>query len=283
MKILIVGASSFIGFRLFQYFKNNNLFEVTGTYFQNQKDDSFFKCDITNKTDIENTLNIVQPDVILWIAGSKNLKECEASLEFAKTINTIPLQNCINYLKTTEKKPHLIFFSTDYIFNGEKGSFSDLDTPNPKTNYGLSNHLAENIIKNSCINYSIIRTSAVMGKGGTFFDWLLSSLQREDNLEMFNDIYFSPTPINFLIENVINIIDKSLYGTFNICGSDRLSRFEFASIVKTLSNEFKASLVPSIGTNKMQAFQKDLSMLQSKIILKNKTFFEYLEDEVSND
>jgi dTDP-4-dehydrorhamnose reductase len=122
-----------------------------------------------------------------------------------------------------------------------------------------------------------------MGKGGTFFDWLLSSLQREDSLEMFNDIYFSPTPINLLIENIIYIIDKHLYGIFNICGSDRLSRFEFASIVKTLGNEFRASLVPSIGTNKMQVFQKDLSMVQSTIVLNNQTLFEYLKEEVSND
>lgn len=283
MKILIVGASGFIGFRVFQFFKENNLYEAVGTYFHNKKDEAFLRCDITNIEDIENTLKVVRPNVILWIAGSKNLKECEASLEYAKQINTIPLQNCINYLETAEKKSHLIFFSTDYIFDGEKGSFSDLDTPNPRTNYGLSNHLAEKIIENSSTNYSIIRTSAVMGKGGTFFDWLLSSLQREDNLEMFNDIYFSPTPMNFLIENVINIIDKNLYGTFNICGGERLSRFEFASIIQKLNNDYKASLIPSIGRNKMQAFQNDLSMVQSTMVLNNKIFFEYLKEEVSND
>ena len=283
MKILIIGASSFIGFRLFQFFKDNNRYEVVGTCFQNKKDEIFLKCDITNREDIENTLKIVQPDVILWVAGSKNLKECEEHLEFAKKINTIPLQNCINYLEASEMKSHLIFFSTDYIFDGEKGNFTDLDIPNPKTNYGLSNFLAEKLLAKSHLNYSIIRTSAVMGKGGTFFDWLLTSLKKEENLEMFDDIYFSPTPINLLIENIVNIIDKHLYGTFNICGSEKLSRFEFATIVKTLSYEFKADLVPSIGTNQMQTFQKDLSMEQSKMVVNNKTFFEYLKEEVSND
>ncbi|MDX3959082.1 sugar nucleotide-binding protein [Aliarcobacter skirrowii] len=280
MKILIIGASSFIGFRLFKFFKENILYEVVGTYFQNKKDDSFLKCDITNKEDIKNILEVVQPDVILWVAGSKNLKECEASFDFAKMINTNPVQDCVDYLEKIEKKPHLIFFSTDYIFDGEKGNFSDLDTPNPKTNYGLSNYLSEKIIEASSIGYSIIRTSAVMGKGGTFFDWLLLSLKTEENLDMFSDIYFSPTPVKFLMENIANIVDRCLYGTFNICGSERLSRFTFASIVKTLNSEFKANLVASEGTNKTQIFQKDLSMIQSEIVINNKTLLEYLEEEI---
>jgi dTDP-4-dehydrorhamnose reductase len=283
MRILIIGASSFIGFRFFQYFKENNLYEVVGTYFQNKKDDAFLKCDITNIEDVENTLNITRPDVILWVAGSKNLKKCEESFEYAKRVNTIPVQSCVKLIEAYEKKPHLIFFSTDYIFDGCKGNFTDLDIPNPRTNYGLSNYLAEKTIFNSSINYSIIRTSAVMGKGGTFFDWLLSSLKKEENLEMFNDIYFTPTPVNFLIENIANIIDQHLFGTFNISGSQRLSRFEFASIVKTLSNEFKANIVSCVGANKMQSFQSDLSLKQSLVAVNKKTFLKYLMEEVSSD
>ncbi|NCD10922.1 MAG: NAD-dependent epimerase/dehydratase family protein [Epsilonproteobacteria bacterium] len=283
MKILIIGASSFIGFRLFKFFKENILYEVVGTYFQNKKDDSFLKCDVTNKEDIKNILEVVQPDVILWVAGSKNLKECEASLEFAKQINTVPLQNCISYLEKIQSKSHLIFFSTDYIFDGWKGNFKDIDIPNPQTNYGLSNYLSEQIIHSSDIKNSIIRTSAVMGRGGTFFDWLLLALETEKTIEMFDDIYFSPTPIKFLIENIVNIIDQSLYGVFNICGSERLTRYEFASIVKTISTKFKANLVQSVGVNTMQVFQKDLSMVQSKIVLNNQTLFEYLKEEVLHD
>jgi dTDP-4-dehydrorhamnose reductase len=283
MKLLIVGASSFIGFRFFRYLKEKKIYDVVGTYFKNKKDESFLKCDITNSKDVENVLKAVEPDVLLWLAGSKNLKECEASISFALSINTNPVLKCVDYLKKSNRKIHFIFFSTDYVFDGEKGNFTVTDMPNPKTNYGLSNLLAEKCITHSKINYSIIRTSAVMGKGGTFFDWLVDRLKRNEQVEMFSDIYFTPTLINFLIENIINIINNNLYGTFHICGSERLSRYELALILKSTSDKFKAQVVPANGTNNMKYFQKDLSMVQSKIVINNKTLKEYLKEEVLDD
>ena len=85
MTIAIVGASGFIGNRIFQSLvkKNNN--DLIGTFFKNKEDPKFFFLDITSRVSVEKFLSKNRPDLIFWIAGSKNLKKCEKNCQ---TINS---------------------------------------------------------------------------------------------------------------------------------------------------------------------------------------------------
>jgi dTDP-4-dehydrorhamnose reductase len=283
MRILVVGASSFIGWRVFQYLHMHTKYDITGTYYKNKKSDNLVYLDITNKVQIEQILNQFYPDVILWIAGSKNLKECERSLDFAKNINTYPIQNCIEVMIKNQFDTHFAFFSTDYIFDGIQGNFTDTDTPNPQTNYGISNNEAEKIILSSSVKYSIIRTSAVMGKNGTFFDWLLKSLSEEKKIELFDDIYFTPTPIQLLNENILNVIKHNIIGKIHICGNRKLSRFEFAAMIKKIYLQSSTILLPQHGEGKTQLFQSNLTLEPSLICIQKKSLEEYLNEEINHD
>jgi len=283
MKILIIGASGFIGLKVYEHLKKYSCYEILGTYFKNKKNESFIHLDISNKKQVEKILIEFKPEVIFWLAGSKNLKECEASLEFAQQSNTYPVQNCLKILKKNNLNTNFIFFSTDYVFNGIKGNFTDSDIPNPKTNYGLSNYLAEKSIISSGVKYTIIRTSAVMGEGGIFFNWLIKNLKKNDMIELFADIFFTPTPIELLNENVLNIIEQNILGIFHICGNQRLSRYEFAIVMKNFKSIFKATLIPSSGHENMSIFQTDLSLFPSKICIQKQPLEEYLREEIKND
>ena len=76
MTIAIVGASGFIGNRIFQSLvkKNNN--DLIGTFFKHKEDPKFFFLDITSIVSVEKFLYKKRPDLIFLIAGSKNLKKC---------------------------------------------------------------------------------------------------------------------------------------------------------------------------------------------------------------
>lgn len=285
MKILIVGASSFIGFRLFNFIQNNTQYDVVGTCFKNKKDDSFIFLDITDKFQLTKTFIEQKPDVIVWVAGSKNLKECEASIDFAKKINSTPIEQSIDILRLNNICAHFVFFSTDYIFDGEKGNFKDYDIPNPKTNYGRSKYYAEQFLLESNINYSIVRTSAVMGAGGTFFDWVVKELKNKKHIELFDDSFFTPTPINMLIEAIIILVKNKEFGTYNICGGSRLTRFEFVSLLKSLDKNFIANLIPVPTPKNMLHMQHDLSMDLSVLFgrFKATNIEEYLKKELVFD
>lgn len=282
MKILIVGASSFIGYRIFNdLIKHNNL-QIQGTYYKNKKNSSFKYLDITSKLSIFKILNDFRPDVVVWIAGSKNLTFCEKNIENAKELNTYPIEKYVEISKKLNLKEHFIYFSTDYIFDGQRGRYSDTDAPNPSTNYGLSNYLAELLIQKSFLRFSIVRISAVMGRGGSFFDWAVEALKNKESIELFSDTYFTPTPIKLLIENVIYIIKNKRLGVFNICGKDRLNRYEFINILKSSDETFKADLIPTKVSKNMPYMQYDLSMAASNFCndLNNKDLVEYLIEEL---
>ena len=285
MKVLIVGASSFIGFHIFNCISGKAEFEVKGTYLTNKLNSKFLYLDITEQKQIELVLKDFMPDVIVWVAGSKNLKQCESDLEYSKKINYYPIKDLIEIYEAYNLTSHLIFLSTDYVYDGGKGAYLDTDTPNPNTNYGLTNLLAENEIIKSNIDCSIIRTSAVMGKGGTFFDWIVGELSLNKSIDLLDNIYFSPTPIELLLENIIGFIKYRKTGIFNVCGKQRLSRYEFGVIVKKINDDFVANLTPTKSTKNMLYLQPDLSMIPSETNYGtiNKTLTEYLEKEINNN
>ena len=199
-----------------------------------------------------------------------------------KELNTYPIEKYVEISKKLNLKEHFIYFSTDYIFDGQRGRYSDTDAPNPSTNYGLSNYLAELLIQKSFLRFSIVRISAVMGRGGSFFDWAVEALKNKESIELFSDTYFTPTPIKLLIENVIYIIKNKRLGVFNICGKDRLNRYEFINILKSSDETFKADLIPTKVSKNMPYMQYDLSMAASNFCndLNNKDLVEYLIEEL---
>jgi len=290
IKISIIGASSFIGYRLYRYLSNFDNFKLKGTYNLNKKDSNFDRVDIMNKNNLKDYLIKEKPDFILWIAGSKNVKECEKNYNFAHSINTKPIKHLIDIINNNYKiiKPKILFFSTDYVFKGDSGEHKDNDRPNPMTNYGKTNLLAEKLLEKATIDYKIIRTAAVMGKGGTFFDWLLKVINEEKEIEVYSNTYFSPTPIEFLNENIKNIIvnyEKIGSKIIHIVGEKSFSRYEFASKLAKLIEKDNVKFYPQEANIESSLFQRDLSLIQSDTVKKNqlKNFWVYIEEEVKND
>ena len=289
-KIVIMGASGFIGSALFNHLSQNlsNHFVIKGTYFSNKGVDELLHLDITDGEQIEHYLLTEKTDFILMLAGSKDVKKCEMDYSFAYKMNTQPVEYIVDAIKKHELDTKLIFFSTDYVFDGEKGNYTTKDIPNPITNYGKTKLLAERVLFKSNIDFKIIRTGAVMGKKGVFFDWLLRALNMENNVSVFDNVFFSPTPIKLLNEmvcalilNYENIPEKLLH----IVGDQRLNRYQFAMIISKLAGSKSANLVPENADLEQSLFHKDLSLNQSDFVRERQTksLDEYLENEVNHD
>jgi dTDP-4-dehydrorhamnose reductase len=283
MVIAIIGASGFIGNRIFQSLCSNNTFNLIGTFYKHKEQPEFIYLDVTSRELIEQFLVEYRPGLIFWIAGSKNLNECEDDWEYAFQINTQPIKDYYEIKRRLNLESRLVFFSTDYVFDGLQGNYKDTDIGNPKTNYGISNKLAEDTILHNNSFDLILRTSAAMGRGGQFFDWLTKSLVNDEEIKMFNDIYFSPTPIQLLTEATEYLLTNFVSGIVHVCGGYRLSRFEFAKKLLHLKNNYSAILMPESASNNNSNFQHDLSLIQSNICKKfqTKDFDNYILEELS--
>ena len=149
MKIAIIGASGFLGKNIFQYFSRKH--QVVGTYSQ-RKIKGLEYLDVTNKKNVEKFIFKYSPEVVIDTIGWANLFLSESNPEKTKLINYHTAKNLEEVCKTN--KIPMIFFSSSYIFDGNKGNYSEKDVPNPKSQYGKTKVMAENEVlklKNSIV------------------------------------------------------------------------------------------------------------------------------------
>ena len=150
MKSLIIGGSSSLGQFLIN--KNKNLFDFT-SYKKKIKDG--IKFDLINDRLLDLKINNYENIIILSAISSPD--ECKKNPEYSNKLNVLSTINLINYCINKNKK--LIFFSSEFIYDGLKGNYDENDEPNPINLYGEQKLLVENYIKNNCEKYSILRVA----------------------------------------------------------------------------------------------------------------------------
>jgi dTDP-4-dehydrorhamnose reductase len=147
-----------------------------------------------------------------------------------------------------EHKIKLIHLSTDYIFDGENGPYSEDDPPNPVNFYGKTKLESEDVIKQSGIDSLIVRTNVLYGFGKrvkrNFLFWLLEKLSTGDKLEIVTDQFNNPTLADNLSECILEMIERDLTGVFHMGGAEYLSRYDFAVKVAEKFGFENASISP---------------------------------------
>lgn len=264
--ISVIGASGFLGSALMPELKKSYPdYDVKGTFYNHNISGDLEYLDICDKELLKKYMLTLKPEFLFLIAGSKDLKRCEEDYDYAYRINTRPTIDIVDIIEEYKLDTHLFFFSTDYVFDGVTGHYTDQDLPNPGTNYGKSNYDAEKYLLDSPVSYTIIRTSAVMGRGSRFFDWLLAAFKSGQELDLFDDVYFTPTPLSLVIDISIILINSisNAPAIIHLVGSHSYSRYEFGlKLASLLKVSDKVKIVPS---KSVDIFQKNLTMVQSEI------------------
>lgn len=290
-KILsIIGASGFIGSHLYRFFHQNahSDYAIRGTYFQHKRFNDLDKLDVTNPAETKDYLLTVEPDFLILLSGNKNVSDCQTNPVRAHNLNTRPLEDFIRIIEKFSLKTKLFFFSSDYVFDGQKGPYTEDDPATPHTYYGKSKQDAEKMLIESDIDYVIIRSAAVMGRGGNFFEWLLNALSSETQTRLFVNTYFSPTPVNFLNEimeallNAHNTMNKHI---IHVVGEKRLNRYEFGRMVAETLKKDPSLVIPETADLTNTLFQPDLSMKQSAFVRSSQrqSLERYIEHIVYDD
>ena len=145
-----------------------------------------------------------------------------------------------------------VFFlhlSTDFIFDGVKGIYKETDLPNPLSLYGHSKLKAENIVKSSGVNFSILRTILVYGKGinlkrNNIVLWVKDMLENNKEISMVDDQYRMPTYVEDLALVCKLSIDKNIRGIYHVSSNELLSVFEIANQIATVFRLNKKLIKP---------------------------------------
>lgn len=275
----IIGVGGFIGSHLYRYLQP--FFRVSGSYFTRRQENHNIFLDITDINSIREVLLKFNHSTIILLSGLKDVAECEENPRRAYQLNTLPVKEITEITEQEGLDIRLLYFSSDYVFDGRGGNYRPDSPLNPWTNYGRSKKEAEISLSQSRLDYKIIRTSSVMGQGSVFLGWLLEQLRREGEIPLFGNVMFTPTPVNFLCEMIAAIIRQ--YPQINerilhVTGEKKCSRFEFGQQVQALCHQSPAMLKSVDKDLSQGTFHADLSMLQSEFVRQNQTraFHEYL-------
>lgn len=230
MKILLIGASGKLGRVAYQYFSSRHT--VIGTYFTNFCEGLVF-LDLTQPDSLNDLISTEAPDVILYAAGLTDVDKCEKHQELAYKCNAKPIEQIVKHTRLK-----LIYISTDYVFKGDKGDYSEISEPSPINVYGMSKLAGENVTLSNKGNV-VVRVSGLFSYANS----------PNVNTQSVDDNRFSsPVSCIDVCKAVELILDRNVSGIFHAAGEKTLSRYEFA-VVNNAVTESSQTFIPSYYTS----------------------------------
>lgn len=231
-RILIIGSNGMLGQRLINFFSVNSNVELLCV---SKEEKSFIdnieyrSLDITQKQKVKDIVLDFFPDYIINAAAYTSVDKAEEEREITWKINVNGVENIALYSWTIDA--HLIHISTDYIFDGKNGPYSEDDKPSPINYYGRSKLASENSIRTSGVRFTIVRSNVLYGpvKFGRndYVKWVVESLRSGKEIRIVKDQFNNPTFIDDICLAINKLIEFKKEGIFNIAGPEILSRLDF--------------------------------------------------------
>lgn len=261
-RILVLGASGFIGTYLFEQLTSCG-YSVTGTYHSHPRQ-GFEQLNILDPDGLDRTLSRIRPELVVFVAGTKDVGRCEREPGYAIDLNVQAVRNYIAACDSIGIRPCTLYFSTDYVFDGIRGHYRNVDAVGAKTVYGATNMLAERLLQTAGLPALILRVSAVMGRRGGFFRWLEDNFHADVPVELFDNTYFSPTSIGRLCDYVRKVSERDFQSGVTISHlSDgyRMTRYQFGRLVAQSMGKAETLVTATAAAFNGAGFQPDLSLL----------------------
>ena len=254
-KILITGASGFLGYHLLRsaYAKG---FEVYGLYHSGSisfEHSTNLQLDLRNYIDMGNVIDDIEPDIVIHTAALADAALCQKDKELSYELNVEVTRNIAGIC--SDYQVPFVFTSTDLVFDGTKGNYTEDDAPNPLMIYGEHKVIAEQEAARVYPEALIVRCPLMFGateaSDKTYFSNFLKGFKEGKSANLFYDEYRSVCGARSVSEGILHICQEAT-GTFHLGGPARVSRFEFGEAVIDAFGLDK-SLVHSIS-------QKDIAM-----------------------
>ena len=266
-KILITGSNGLLGQKLVYALLNRNDVQVIATSLGanrliNTQGYIYESLDITNKQEVESVVKKYLPDTIINTAAMTNVDACETKREECWALNVTAVQNIVDAIESLSLNTHLIHLSTDFIFDGEKGSeYIETDKPNPGSYYALSKYESEKVLEKSKIGWAIARTIIVYGivdnmSRSNIVLWAKDALSKRQKINVVDDQFRAPTLAEDLATGCILIADKGATGIYHLSGPKTMSILDLVYKVADFWKLDKSLITPSKSGNLNQAAKR---------------------------
>ncbi len=226
MRVLIVGASGFIGRALLSSFGA----DAVGTYC-NHLEEGLRHLDMCDAAAVDRLVADIRPGLIIHPAAQPHVDWCEDHVQESHDINVTGTRNVAAAAQRAGAR--YVFFSTDYIFDGRSGPYREDAPPDPPNVYGRHKLEAERGIAELLHDYAIVRVCNVYGfeaRGKNFVMGLLAKGQRGEPMNVPSDQWGNPTYAANLAVAVKELSLSPQRGVYHVVGPENCDRISFARL-----------------------------------------------------
>lgn len=190
-------------------------------------------------------LQQIYPSVVIIAAGMTHVDLCEEEQEKSFAINSIGPGHIAAEAHAIGAQ--VVYYSTDYVFDGKTGPYDENAVANPLSVYGKSKLEGERRILEACPSALIIRTTVVYGpdnQNKNVACQLLDKIRKSEVFQVASDQFTTPAYNKDVAQLTIKLLEKKATGIFNVVGDERMSRVEFVSTMASVMGIKFTKFVP---------------------------------------
>ena len=236
-KVIVFGGGGQLGVELCREFERRNW---TVVRFDRQA------LDITNPLKVEDAVANADPQVVVNAAAYNQVDIAEKEAVIAFQTNALAVRNLAMACRQADAR--LVHYSTDYVFDGTKGTaYVETDQTHPLGAYAVSKLAGELYAQAYLRDPLIIRTSGVFGPGGmftprgNFVEVMLRMAKANHPIRVVHDHVASPTYAPAMAERTVDMVERKMSGVYHLGGGEAISWYDYAKLIFEL-----AGLAPAL-------------------------------------
>lgn len=220
---------------------------------------TYEELDVLDSQRLDELVMKYHPDAIVHTAAMTNVDACEHDRDKCYALNVKSVENLIEVCQ--RKDIQLIHLSTDFIFDGEDGPYTEEAKANPLSYYGETKLESEILLQNSSCNWAILRTIIVYGivndmSRTNIVLWAKAALEKGEPINVVDDQWRMPTLAEDLAQCCLLAVKKNAKGIFNASGKDLMSILEIVERVADYYGLDKTLINPITSESLNQAAKR---------------------------
>ena len=231
MKIVIIGGSGLVGSNCLRYFSSKGDLETVGTHLTYPTKETVYYNALEPAHPKNFDIEQFNPDAIIHCGALTNVDYCETHEDESYRQTVVSTQNITDISKVNNWK--LILISTDYLFDGANGPYTEDEPANPLNIYGKHKLEAENYVRAELEDYLIVRVTNIYGdeaRNKNFVSRILVRVQNEEqiDLKLANDQYATPVNAWDIARACHLLLKDKKRGIYHLASADLMNRCELA-------------------------------------------------------
>lgn len=222
MRVLVTGGSGYLGTALCRQFVKSKANEVYASFHTRQpKYGRGVQLDLTDDESISNALEIARPEMVIHTAYSNKPDEVEDVI----VVGTRRLaERC--------SQARFIFISSEWVFDGSRGPYTEKDKATPNSEYGRTKLKAEGIVEELCVNAVTVRSALISGTEPLPPRWqtVEAKLKAGEKVTFYSNEIRNPIHVDDIAAGIIEVARSDYKGLIHIGGPRYMSRLEEAQM-----------------------------------------------------